>query len=66
MFKIYQITTTFDSDDYCLEFSNKLIELKLVGCCQISSIVSFYEWKGSIAKEEEYKLVCKTLKKMNW
>ena len=63
MSKIYIITTTFDSIDTCKDFANKLINQKLAACCQIHKIDSIYLWKDDINSEQEFQLICKTLKK---
>jgi periplasmic divalent cation tolerance protein len=61
--KIFTITTTFDSRETCKDFSNQIINQKLAACCQIVPIDSIYFWKGKIANEPEFQLVCKTIQK---
>jgi periplasmic divalent cation tolerance protein len=63
MLKIYIITTTLDSKEKCNEFANRIITQKLAACCQIVPIDSVYFWKGEIANEQEFQLICKTIKK---
>ena len=60
--KIFILTTTFDSLQKCTTIANEIIKAKLAACCQIEEITSIYNWKGEIANEKEFRLVCKTLK----
>jgi periplasmic divalent cation tolerance protein len=61
-----------DSCGYCIIFcscpdnvhaeklSRSLIESKLAACVQIMPIISLYEWKGEICKEDERLILIKT------
>jgi periplasmic divalent cation tolerance protein len=63
MFKIYTITTTFNTREACKDFSNQIISQKLAACCQVHQIDSVYFWERKLVDEQEFQLVCKTLKK---
>jgi periplasmic divalent cation tolerance protein len=54
MDKYILITTTFNNYDEALKVVNILLDKKLVSCCQISDINSFYHWKGDICNDKEY------------
>jgi periplasmic divalent cation tolerance protein len=58
------ITTTFNNYDEALKLVNILLDDKLVSCCQISDINSFYKWKGNVCNDKEYLVRMKTKKNL--
>lgn len=58
------IITTTDSEEEARSLSAKLVENGLAACVQVSSITSFYNWKGQVNNDPEYKLLMKTRKEL--
>lgn len=56
------ITTTFNNKSEAQKVIDILLEKRLVSCCQINEIESFYHWKGRIQNEKEYLVIMKTKK----
>lgn len=54
------ITTTTDSKENADAITQGLLEKKLVGCVQSSTIQSAYHWEGKIIESEEICLQMKT------
>ena len=64
MNKYIMITTTFDNKNEANKISDLLLKERLVSCCQISNITSYYHWKGKIEHTEEYLLQMKSKKEL--
>lgn len=60
MNKYIQVTTTIDNRDQAQSLARKLLELRLVGCVQITSCESMYHWQGKIESSHEYLCLMKT------
>ena len=56
------ILCTCPNDEHAEKLARSLIEHKLAACVQITSVRSFYEWKGEILRDEERLLMIKTRK----
>lgn len=54
------IMTTTDSLEEARSISATLVERKLAACAQISSIQSYYTWKGAVQNDEEFRILLKT------
>ena len=48
------------SEDEALRICRALLEERLVACGNIHQTRSVYRWKGEVADEQEYVLICKT------
>ncbi|MCH8474708.1 MAG: divalent-cation tolerance protein CutA [Opitutales bacterium] len=49
--------TTFNSADTARIFARRLISEKAAACVQMDQpILSFYEWKGKVEEDEEFRL----------
>ena len=57
---IIAIMTTTDSLDEARTIAATLVERRLVACAQISSIQSFYTWRGAVQDDDEFRLLLKT------
>jgi periplasmic divalent cation tolerance protein len=55
------VFTTVGSEDEAKRIARALVERKLAACVQISRIESFYQWKGAVQNEPEYRLLVKTV-----
>lgn len=62
--KYIMITTTFDDKDECENVIQRLLEKRLVSCCQSRPIESAYHWKGKIEHSNEFLLQMKTKKEL--
>ena len=59
--RIVQIITTVDDRQKAEEIGRKLVEERLVACCQIAGpIRSIYRWKGIIEEADEWYCIMKT------
>ena len=58
------ITTTFDNKEEANRIIERLLEKRLVSCCQLSNITSCYHWKGNIEHTEEFLLQMKSKKSL--
>lgn len=58
------ITTTFDNKEEANRIIERLLEKRLVSCCQLSNITSSYHWKGNIEHTEEFLLQMKSKKSL--
>lgn len=59
--RIVQIITTINDRQKAEEIGRRLVEERLVACCQIAGpIRSIYRWKGSIEEADEWYCVMKT------
>ncbi len=58
------ITTTFDNKEEANAIIERLLEKRLVSCCQLSNITSSYHWKGNIEHTEEFLLQMKSKKSL--
>ena len=58
------ITTTFDNKEEANGIIERLLEKRLVSCCQLSNITSSYHWKGNIEHTEEFLLQMKSKKSL--
>lgn len=54
------VSTTIGNKKDAEELAKKIVNAKLGACVQISSIKSFYKWKGKIENANEFKLDIKT------
>ncbi len=63
--KLIIIKTTFDNKQEAKKMATLLVKEKLSACVQMSTIKSFYKWKGQICEDKEYLLSIKT-KKQNY
>lgn len=57
--KIGVVITTTASREDAVRISKELLADKLIACVQLSKIESFYEWKGQVEEEVEYRLMIK-------
>jgi periplasmic divalent cation tolerance protein len=55
------VFTTVDSENEARKIAAALVERKLAACVQISSVESFYTWKGETQHEPEFRLMIKTV-----
>lgn len=51
---------TINSEDRARELVMQLFEKKLIACANILPGVSMYPWQGSVHKEQEVFVLCKT------
>ena len=58
------ITTTFDDKEEANRLIDTLLEKRLASCCQLSSVISSYHWKGKIEHSKEYLMQMKTKKSL--
>lgn len=58
------ITTTFEDKKEANEMIRRLLEKKLVSCCQLMEIRSSYHWKNKIESTNEYLLQMKSKKSL--
>ena len=54
------ILTTCPNNEEANTLASKLINKKLAACVQLSSITSYYTWKGDIHTDPEIRLLIKT------
>lgn len=54
------ILTTCPNEKEAKTLASKLIKRKLAACVQLSSITSYYTWKGGTYNEPEIRLAIKT------
>jgi len=54
------VFTTLGSLDDARRLARAIIERKLAACAQLSSIESFYVWKGALQNEPEVRVLFKT------
>ena len=54
------VLTTIDSLEQARAIANMLVKRKLAACVQISPIESVYSWRGSVQRDEEYRVFAKT------
>ncbi len=55
------VLTTLDDEKVAAEIASLLVEEKLAACVSIvKDVLSVYRWEGSVVKEKEVMLVCKT------
>lgn len=54
------ILTTCSSSEEAKDLASKLVKEKLAACVQLSSITSFYTWKGQTHNDPEIRLLMKT------
>lgn len=54
------VYTTVGSLAQARTLARELLERRLVACAQISSIESFYHWRGELQNEPEFRLLLKT------
>ena len=58
---IIQIVTTIDDRGAAEEIGRRLVEDRLVACCQVvGPIRSIYRWKGTVEETDEWYCVMKT------
>ncbi len=59
--RIVQIITTVNDRQKAEEIGRRLVEERLVACCQVTGPVrSIYRWKGGIEEADEWYCVMKT------
>ncbi|WP_300456427.1 divalent-cation tolerance protein CutA [Desulfobacula sp.] len=54
------VLTTCPNDEEAKTLASKLLEKNLAACVQLSSITSYYNWKGITHADPEIRLVIKT------
>ncbi|CCK81754.1 MULTISPECIES: divalent-cation tolerance protein CutA [Desulfobacula] len=54
------VLTTCPNNNEAKTLASKLIKEKLAACVQLSSITSYYTWKGDMHNETEIRLIIKT------
>ena len=55
------VNCTIDSKEKAIEIAKKLVEEKLIACCNIiPSITSVYKWKGKLNEDNEVLMIMKT------
>jgi len=59
--KLIVVYVTHPTQDTARELSEKLLDLRLIGCYNLFPISVGYHWKGEIAREDEYVTLLKTL-----
>lgn len=64
MNKYIIILTTIDNQNSAESLAEQLVKSKLAACVQISNIKSYYRWKGTFEKSDEFLLMIKTEKKI--
>ncbi|MBX5463472.1 MAG: divalent-cation tolerance protein CutA [Steroidobacteraceae bacterium] len=52
--------TTAGSLEEARTLARAAVERKLAACAQISEIESFYQWKGAVQNEKEWRILFKT------
>jgi len=57
---IYIIETTCETREQAQAIAQKLVESRLVACCQLNDISSYYLWKTALNTEAEVLLRMKT------
>jgi len=58
---IIQIVTTIDDRKAAEELGKRLVEERIVACCQVvGPIRSIYRWKGKVEEADEWYCVMKT------
>ncbi len=60
MTKIIAVITTTATLEEAQRIARTLVERRLAACAQISTIESFYRWKGEVQHDREYRLLLKT------
>jgi periplasmic divalent cation tolerance protein len=55
------VVTTVGTLDAARALARALVERKLAACAQISVIESFYEWKGALENDAEFRVWFKTM-----
>lgn len=55
------ILTTTGSQEEAERIADLLVSRRLAACVQVTSITSFYTWKGKVNKEPEHLLLIKTI-----
>ena len=61
LISIEQVMTTLPTQAAAEELAAALVEKRLAACVQITgAILSVYRWQGSVNKEQEFSLCCKT------
>ncbi|QED23609.1 divalent-cation tolerance protein CutA [Candidatus Deianiraea vastatrix] len=59
--EIIVIKTTANNKETANTVAEKIINLKLAACVQISEIASYYTWKSNVVNEKEYQISIKTI-----
>lgn len=60
---LIQVQTTIDCLNKATDLANRLLEVRLAACVQISSpVTSCYVWNGEVRQEQEYVLAVKTIR----
>jgi periplasmic divalent cation tolerance protein len=58
---IIQIVTTIDDREAAKRLGRRLVDERLVACCQVvGPILSIYRWKGTVEETDEWYCVMKT------
>ena len=60
MNKYLQVICTFDSEEEANKVINKLLDERLVSCCQMNEITSTYHWNGNREHGQEFQVCMKT------
>ncbi len=59
---IIQIVTTIDDREAAERLGRRLVDERLVACCQVvGPIRSIYRWKGKVEEADEWCCVMKTI-----
>lgn len=62
-YQILLLETTFASTGDAKKIARQLVENRLVACCHLIPISSWYRWEGKVEEAEEVLLRCKTSRK---
>lgn len=60
MEKIACLYWTIDTQEHASALIQGLIDKKLIACANILPGVSMYPWQGTVHREQEYFVICKT------
>lgn len=55
------IYTTLPSQEIAQKISQELLTQKLIACANWFPVTSMFSWQGTISKEREWVLLCKTI-----
>jgi periplasmic divalent cation tolerance protein len=54
------VLTSVESEERAERLANRIVEEKLAACVQIQRVNSFFRWKNSMQKADEFLLMAKT------
>jgi periplasmic divalent cation tolerance protein len=58
--KLLAVSTTVATLESARQIARALVERRLAACAEIAPIESLYRWKGALANDSEFRIVCKT------